>query len=218
MTYYISPTRAAFVQKGNLNNFSVNYQGVAVTGDLSSAEIQIWNQGKAPIHKSDILKRITLSTPNGEPFYTEIYSNTRNDIVGFELLYTNKLGVLPMEWKILEKGDAIKLQVIYGGSVTLPLALDGAIENQQWGITKYKRNTSEPSNEDLIVIILIIVLVSIFFAGHLRRDSTIEFYKQAGKWKILPLLALGLWLAFLCYVVIYLLLHSPTLIMPPFGL
>jgi hypothetical protein len=62
LTYYISPTRAAFVQKGNLNNFSVNYQGVAVTGDLSSAEIQIWNQGKAPIHKSDILKRITADS------------------------------------------------------------------------------------------------------------------------------------------------------------
>src|ERR1035437_9001118 len=102
LTYYISPTRTAIVQKGSLNNFSVTYWGTQVTGDLSSAEIQIWNQGKAPIHRADILKRITLSTPNGEPFYTEIYSNTRNDIVGFELLETNKLGVLPMDWKILD--------------------------------------------------------------------------------------------------------------------
>jgi hypothetical protein len=67
LTYYISPTRTPIVQKGNLNNFSVTFLGTPINGDSSSAEIQIWNQGKEPIRSEDILKTITLRTPNGEP-------------------------------------------------------------------------------------------------------------------------------------------------------
>jgi hypothetical protein len=166
LTYYISPTRAAFVQKKNLNNFSVTYQGLAITGDLSSAEIQIWNDGKAAIHKADILKPITLKTPNGEPFYTEYFTN--NDVVGFELLNSSNMqsGVLTMDWKILQHNDGVKLQVIYGGSVDLPLTLNGVIEGQQQGITHYQsKNVSWKNKLAIFFIAPIILLVGLFLLG-----------------------------------------------------
>ena len=155
LTYYISPTRTAIVQKGNLNNFSVTYQGTQVTGDLSSAEIQIWNQGKQPIRREDILKTITLKTPNNEPIYQSTLKTTRDvEGVSFTTSSGSPVGVLGLDWKILEHNDGIKLQIIYGGSVNLPLTLDGVIEGQQQGITKYLGAKSDPSTMVLIVIVL----------------------------------------------------------------
>ena len=136
LTYYISPTRTAIVQKGNLENFSVTFLGNKIQGDLSSAQIQIWNQGRAAIHNENILKPITLRTPNGEPIY-QISAKTTRDVTGFMFLATSNAlrGVLTMDWRIFEHNDGVKLQIIYGGSVNLPLIVDGTIEGQKKSIT-----------------------------------------------------------------------------------
>jgi hypothetical protein len=60
LTYYISSTRVPIVQSGKLDNFFLTYYGKQVTGDLSSAEIQIWNAGNRPIKRQDILQPIIL--------------------------------------------------------------------------------------------------------------------------------------------------------------
>lgn len=211
LTYYISPTRTAIVQKGNLNNFSVTYQGTQVTGDLSSAEIQIWNQGKAPIHRADIEKTVALKTPNGEPIYTEIHSTTRTDVIGFELLddSNKKTGVLPMDWKILEHRDGIKLQIIYGGSVNLPLTLDGVIEGQQQGITKNLGAKSDPSTMDWLIIVLgnlVIIYCLILIKKRLGRT-----YQWLDYWNLV-ILCIGLF-----SILIILIHYSLTRIKPPFG-
>src|ERR1035438_3875117 len=62
LTYYVSSSRTAIVQSGKLDNFTLTYFGNQVTNDLSSAEIQIWNAGKQPITKDDILKTVALRT------------------------------------------------------------------------------------------------------------------------------------------------------------
>lgn len=142
LTYYISSTRTAIIQKGNVtNDLSVTYHGFPVSGDLSSAEIQIWNQGKAPIHGGDILKQIALRTQNGEQIYVANVKASR-DVIGFNptiITSTNfGSGILPLEWKILEQTDALKVQIIYGGNVKTPLIVEGVIEGQPQGIKEYK--------------------------------------------------------------------------------
>src|ERR1035438_3370423 len=44
LTYYISSTRVPILQSGKLDHFTVTYYGNKITNDLSSAEIQIWNE------------------------------------------------------------------------------------------------------------------------------------------------------------------------------
>ena len=137
LTYYVSPTRIPILQQGNLlNNLSVTYQGAEIKGDLSTVEIQIWNQGKQSIRRENILKPITIKTPNGEKIYQTHVSTTR-DIVGFNWINTtnNQGELLSFDWNILEHDDGIKLQIIYGGSARMPLLLGGIIEGQPKGIT-----------------------------------------------------------------------------------
>lgn len=126
LTYYVSPTRTPIVQKGNLDNFSITFMGTQITNDLSAAEIQIWNQGKLAIRKSDILKPVTLRTENGEPIYKSITQQSR-DGIGFNIINSTnpKQSVLTFDWNILEHNDGIKIQIIHAGNVNLPITVDG---------------------------------------------------------------------------------------------
>jgi hypothetical protein len=131
LTYYISPTRTSIVKKGNLDNLSVTFQGEAIKGDLSTAEIQVWNQGKAPIRKGDILLPITIKTPHGEPIYQTSITESR-DVIGFMAIDTSPAmsGHIFLNPLILEQGDGYKVQFIYGGDVNLPLIVEGTVVGQ----------------------------------------------------------------------------------------
>ena len=137
LTYYISPTRTPIVQKGSLDNFSVTFLGTQITGDLSSAQVQIWNQGKAPIRREDILKPISIRTSNGERIY-QINVKPSREVTGFNLLTPTDQMSLRMDWKILEQNDGAQLQIIYGGGVNAPLIVDGVIVGQPQGLTEYQ--------------------------------------------------------------------------------
>jgi hypothetical protein len=181
LTFYVSPTRTPIVQKGNLDNFSVTLLGTPITGDLSSAEIQIWNQGKQPIRREDILKTIALRTPNGEPIY-QITGKATRDVVGFNWITSSnkQSGVEEMDWKILEQNDGIKVQIIYGGNVNLPLILDGVIVGQK-KFTQFQQNQQITPNAliklliyFIVIVLLSAALVSMFELATLLKVQTID--------------------------------------------
>ena len=151
LTYYISPTRTPIVRQGNLNNFSVTYNGIQITNDLSSAEIVIWNQGKLAIHKADILKTITLKTVNGEPIYQTTAKSSR-DVIGFCWINSSNYqsGIFQFDWKILEHNDGIKLQIIHGGNVNVPITVEGVVEGQPNGITQFENQIDTKSVTSLL--------------------------------------------------------------------
>jgi hypothetical protein len=181
LTYYISSTRTPIVQKGNLDNFSVTFLGTPITGDLSSAEIQIWNQGKQPIRREDILKTIALRTPNGEPIYQMTGKATR-DVVGFNWITSSnkQSGVEEMDWKILEQNDGIKVQIIYGGNINLPLILDGVIVGQK-KFTQFQQTQQITPNASIkfliyfiAVVVLSVALISMLELATLLKLQTID--------------------------------------------
>jgi hypothetical protein len=165
LAYYISPTRTAIVQKQNLNNFSVTYQGTPIAGDLSAVEIQIWNAGKTPIRGGDIVnggdieRSITIKPTNSGLIYTIYEAQSRPEIgLSIPSVTTNQVGSFQCNWKILEQGDGIKLQIIYGGDVNLPFIVDGAIVGQK-NITKYSQNNNKESFSILGIIRMISVWI-----------------------------------------------------------
>jgi hypothetical protein len=60
LCYCINPVRTPFVQTTNLSAVSVYYKGVRVNGNVTAAHIAIWNAGREPIRREDILSPITL--------------------------------------------------------------------------------------------------------------------------------------------------------------
>lgn len=142
LTYFVSQTRTAIFQKGNLNGLSVNFQGAQITNDLSSAEIQIWNAGKEAILHDDILKPIKLEASNHELIYSAGVTMTRNEIEPKCDTMQNSgkpTEGLILDWRILEHNDCIKIQIIYGGSVNSKIILEGITKGQPQGATLFKK-------------------------------------------------------------------------------
>jgi hypothetical protein len=220
LTYYISPTRTPIVQNGNLDNFSVIFQGTPIKGDLSAAEIQIWNQGKQPIRREDIRKPITITTPNHERIY-QVAKVTTRDVVkveayGWATNSDQQQGVVMLDWNILEKNDGVKIQIIYGGNVNLPLIVDGVIVGQQ-GLTKFKQETSFFNSYRPFIVSLAFSLCILW--GWYSVDMAVFISKQlrAKRWSgyyfLISFSTMAIGMVILVYLANYLL----TPIKPPFG-
>jgi len=197
LTYYVSQTRIPIVQTNILgseevNNFSVTYYGNHVGGNVSAAEVQIWNQGKKPIRGGDVINGgdirniITIRTQHGEPIYNATYTTNR-DAIGFNWInFTNKqFGILQMDWKILEQGDGIKLQIYYGGDVNISITVDGTIVGQSH-LTQYKETDNSKSPKQLIRLLLVTntLILLIFFKNEYEK------YRKTGKtvFRLVPLI------------------------------
>ena len=172
LTCFVSPTRAPIVQKGNLENFSVTYLGNQIAGDLSGAEVQIWNSGKEPIRADDILDPIVIRMGNNEPIYQTTITPTRKEI-GYS--YNDATNNIKIGWKIMEQNDGIKIQIIYGGGVNLPIVVDGTIVGQKH-ITEFHSQHSITSQFiggalSGAVVLPCIVLITLF------RDSLLKKYR-----------------------------------------
>jgi hypothetical protein len=216
LTYYISSTRTPIVQKFNLNNLSVSYKGKPITNDLYLAVIQLWNQGNLPIGRDDILKTFTIKTPNGEEIYQVASTNSR-DVVGLNWLRNTNDDSFNFDWKILEHNDGMMFQVTYGGSMNLPLILDGVIKGQSQGLTKFNHAISFFSSYRSFIIGLIFVVCLLY--GWYSVNIAIFISKQLGiergsrYYYLISLSILVIGIAILTRLPNYLL----TPITPPFG-
>jgi hypothetical protein len=166
LTCYGNPTRTPIVQQGHLNNFGVTFMGTPVTGDLSTAEIQIWNQGNSPIASNDILVPVSIRFLSNEVIYQASATTTR-DVIGFHWLsptnYPSKM--LAFDWRILEQNDGIKIQMVYGGNVHAAIVVDSTIVGQAHIHQKTFLNSA--SGGQLAEVITITVIVLSFF-GYIK--------------------------------------------------
>ena len=223
LTYYISSTRTAIVQSGKLDNLTLSYFGNNITTDLSSAEIQIWNAGKQPITKEDIRKPVALRTQHGEPIYKTTITTTR-DVVTLDLINNanHPAGVIPLNWNILEQNDGIKLQIIYGGGVDVPITVDGVIKGQQQGITQSpgpssKRQTFLDKSFFTILLLFLTFLAIMVLANDVlsrKKKNAMPMFNWIFLFTMLPFLIF--FIAMLFHLTNNLALDL-SLARPPFG-
>lgn len=129
LTYYVSPTRTAILTGGQNQKLSVSYAEQPVHGDISSAQVTIWNAGRKAITRSDLLTVPTLAADN--PILDEKVLDESRPLIGFTVDNSNAArGTLALGWRILEHNDGVKLQIIYAGEPGARIVLDGAIIGQ----------------------------------------------------------------------------------------
>lgn len=187
LNYYISPSRTPLVQKGTFNEFAVTFMGKPVDGNLSLMQIQFWNQGKQPIRAEDILKAITISPLNNQAIYKVVMTPSR-PVLGAECsVITNaqSWGV-KLSWKILERNDTIKLEILYGGSWNLPFVVDGAIVGQRT-LTAFNvpadislaSHNFKPETAAVFVIFLLGVYMIYDSIKEFRNKAGLKFFRYA---------------------------------------
>jgi hypothetical protein len=134
LTYSVQPVRTAFVEVNHPSDIIVTYKGRPIAGDLTAAQVMIYNAGELPIRRKDLLlNHVTLVVSNAAIIER---SFSRGPIEGtdFSLRTNLESGTLPMDWEILEKGDNPIIQILYAGKRNLPITLQGRVEGQLQGI------------------------------------------------------------------------------------
>lgn len=168
LTYYFNPIRTPIIQTVVKTDISVTYRGTKVEGDLTAAQVAVWNAGDKPIRNEDILKPITLLTSNGCPILEVVILKPPRDVTGFELnqsqIMTGRLG---MNWKILEENDGALIQIIYAGKTDLRILLDATIIGQKSAVeaTQPAASTIEKVKSSIFLVALVPFFLSFLFLG-----------------------------------------------------
>lgn len=132
LSYCINPIRTPIVQSAKTSDVSVSYKGRPVSGNVTAAQIAIWNAGREPIKAEDILTPILLSTPTNAPILEIISINISRNVIGLILTSTNPpSSIIGLGWKILEHNDGALIQIVYAGATETPINLEGTIVGQQ---------------------------------------------------------------------------------------
>ena len=131
LTYFVNPARAVVVQSGKSTDLSISYQNQPIQGDITAAQIAIWNAGKLSIKSADVLKPTVIYTEGGEQILEATIRNPGRDVSQISLDRTKlKEGMVTLNWNILEKNDGAVIQIIYAGNPTSKIVADGIIEGQ----------------------------------------------------------------------------------------
>lgn len=131
LTYYVHPVRTSVAKAGEATELSIRFKNQPIHGDVSAAQIALWNAGKKPILGSDILTPIEIRTAGAQPILEAKLRRVSRPLVGFEIdsgLLSQ--GVVRTSWRILENGDGAVIQLIYAGDQTVAMTAGGTVVGQ----------------------------------------------------------------------------------------
>jgi hypothetical protein len=149
LTYYVHPVRAPLVQTGKMSDFSVVFKGSLLLGDVTAAQIAIWNSGSAPIKSEDILSPVLIQTENNAPILEISILKASRPVTDISIDQSKiHSGIAGIHWRILEHDDGCIVQIIYLGSTSLKLSLSAEIVGQKYlEELKYVGKISTPEEQ-----------------------------------------------------------------------
>jgi len=162
LSYCINPVRTPIIRAEKRSEISITYKGLTVIGDVTAAQIAIWNAGREPIKSEDVLSPVVLKIPKDILVFEIRVVETNRAINAFriESLYTNAQSIcMKLNWRILERGDGALIQVIYSGSTDTPLELEGIIVGQN---SPNKKASNTKSISAVPFILLGVIFITIF--------------------------------------------------------
>jgi len=193
LTYYVNPAKAVVVKAGQSSKLTVSFDNRVIGNDITAAQISLWNQGKLPIKRDDILKPITIYTENSVPILEATIRKTSRDVTQLSLNADEiKKGYVTISWNILEQNDGAAIQLIYAGDPSVHIYAGGIIEGQ--GEIK-SESTKHPPNSWLnnlayyggLSLCLLALIVTWLKSGYKNR------WNLLGIIILISLLAFGLY-------------------------
>jgi hypothetical protein len=183
LTYYSNPAKAVLVRSGQASRLAASFDGTIIKSDITAVQIAIWNEGRASITASKVLKPIVLRTVDGSPILEASIRKVSRDVTRLSIGSSAfKVGRATLNWNILEQGDGGVIQVIYAGSPTVDVLIDGVVEGQRH-ITRLQpidksisseKQYGEERNSLLAVAVVSLGLgigaLSLFIAKRRKRD------------------------------------------------
>jgi hypothetical protein len=147
VTYFVNPARNKVAQAGTSSDLTILYKGQPISGSVTAASIALWNEGKKPVFKSDVLTPIQFRLPAQHKILEAKIVKSTRDVVDLHIDLTKRTeGIVEVDFKILEQYDGGVLQIIYEGDTQTPIMGYGTIVGQP-SITQlsFSRNDKDPN-------------------------------------------------------------------------
>ncbi len=130
--YYEYPEKTIVFNSDEASDLDIFFNNSKVEKDITAGLISFWNEGKLAAENTSILSPFQIYT---EPSVPIISANLRS-ITRKETLIsidTTRLpeGIIPLSWRILEKGDGCQLQIVYFGNTKVKIKIRGIIKGQK---------------------------------------------------------------------------------------
>lgn len=169
LIYAVQSPKTAVIRAKQSSKIDIQVHGTPVTRDVTSAQVVIWNNGKKPIRRENLLgpqESLFIKTgPENPIIEAKSLKVSRKEIVDLKLDQSQiNEGQLRIEWKILEQSDGFLLQVIYFGDEETPITALATVE-QQGGIRHFKHNRPTLATTKIVTIPPPIMLVFSILAG-----------------------------------------------------
>lgn len=186
LTISVNPVRTTVIKAGQSSQFNVTYRGMELSNDVNAVQIALWNAGKRPIKRDEILAPIWVSMTNVQVLEATVRSTSR-DVTQFTLDSSNmQLGMIGISWRILEKSDGGSIQIIYAGSPTAPISFQGIIQEQSHlnVVTTPSDKLSKNSFRLMMLLIGSFILFPLWMAVRFwgaveRRGISVHYRKEA---------------------------------------
>lgn len=233
LKYVVNPAKAVVVSAAQASALEVKIAGREVKGDVTAAQVAIWNGGKKAIRRENVLQSVVLATENEVPILEASIRKTSRDICEVALDSSKCAeGKLGISWKILEQDDGAVVQVIYGGPQKTGIAISGVVE-QQKEIEILSTRQGEPvfgplpgnrtvQGMNFFLFSGLLLCASILSVLITRKQTTLYTWYWQSNSRIFRQLILGLAAImgvgpiFLCFILGCIFLSSGP-VAPPFG-
>jgi hypothetical protein len=130
LAYSESPSRTTIVTSSAVDGLRVSFNGRDLRGGVSGVKLLIWNRGNRAIAPDDVLEPIRIvSDPPVHILQVRVERRSRGAIkLGCFAPTAN--GEIGLGWRILERGDAAVVSLIYAGPRDASFNIVGSVVGQ----------------------------------------------------------------------------------------
>jgi hypothetical protein len=131
LTYTVIPVKTIVVKSGEASTLRVLHGDQELKGDVTAAQVAIWDDGAEFIRPDNALSPISVVLCPPAPILEARIRKVSREVIG-AAIGTSRLadGVVPVTWKILEHNDGAVIQLIFAGSPETNIAVEGTVEGQ----------------------------------------------------------------------------------------
>lgn len=208
LSYYSHPLRTKILRASNLGALKVEYNGNEIKGDITATQIMIWNGGKAPISRNDILENVAILYPEKINILEAKVVEAIRGVSGFRVIgkIENKNAIV-LDWRILETNDGAIVQVIFEGDPNAVFSVAGSVIGQDSPVNKsqIKRESMSISRTKMMTVLIVsAILFTILFPAVyflIKNIRKIDLKREYCSFlSIIILLAFFVLLLFIIYI------------------
>jgi hypothetical protein len=170
LTYLTNPVTTTVVDINQASRLKVLFDGKGINSDIRTAQVEIWNDGSRSIKDVDILQPISIKLSPGAPILEAKLNNTTRDVTQMRVDTNGGVnGSVRLNWKILEKGDAGTIQLIYASNEDQRIEVSGIIEGQHDVHETLYRDETKSSKSPGWTLLGSGILYTVMFVFDLKR-------------------------------------------------